>query len=589
LRTLFCEYFGVDFSDVRVHTDGASDRLAQSVGARGFTALDQVFLRDGEGDPETRAGLWLLCHEATHIAQQRTGACGGRAYGGALSVGRAGGPEERTADACADELVVLAEGSGAGTERNGRAAVARLRAPGATRRAGVLVQRAIGLEIEIPVPIDQLNPAQVTEIRDKTWSEITAGVAAKTTIRQAAVGLRDMLGSVPYSILRAPAGGFRVDADHDDRVTTPNPATSGWPIRQGSRDSIMEIVMVPPAVTQADLTTSLDNITAFVNLIDANTHGLTTRWLHAFPAPPPTPALPAPRPPVSVGPIDYTHNNVHPAVRLPHHNYQGSIQVNVGIDLREYHSLLHWYADSPYAVAARDPDPAAQAIYRQIKDHIRQAVDIGRDMTNHVYNAATAAQRQQAGNFRGLRGWLTHLALYLLRGTIAAGTAGGTAKNLVPVLIKSPNQIMTTYGMTVAERNHFVVNQVALMNLLFTATGRAADAGQALGTVHVFAAKPGLTADILSDVAGVGVALAGGPILTPTGVGPTRTGNADVAALPNVGAGDTGGGPNRRGGLVAEFRTLPGYYDGPVQWRALAQAFFDAAEERNSRDGIQPD
>ncbi len=63
-------------------------------------------------------------------------------------------------------------------------------------------------------------------------------------------------------------------------------------------------------------------------------------------------------------------------------------------------------------------------------------------------------------------------------------------------------------------------------------------------------------------------------------------GNAAVQGLPTVPAGNVGGGANTRGGLVAEFRTLPGFYDGTAQWRAVAQAFFDAAETRNARDGI---
>jgi hypothetical protein len=91
-----------------------------------------------------------------------------------------------------------------------------------------------------------------------------------------------------------------VDADHADRVTTANPATTGWPIRQGSRDTIMEIVMEPPAVDQAAFTTTMDNIDAFITQINAQTNNLTTHWVNAFPV------IGAMAAPVNVGPIEPT-------------------------------------------------------------------------------------------------------------------------------------------------------------------------------------------------------------------------------------------------------------------------------------------
>lgn len=585
LRRLFSEYFGVDFSAVRYQAGAASDRLARAAGARAFVVADEMFFRSGAWDPGTVEGLRLLCHEATHIAQQRTGTRGHHG-GRGLSVGAPDDPDESMADACADELLALAAGERAGTG-TGRTALAR-RARGCRRGHGALVlQRAIGLEIEVAIPIDKLTPAEVTAIKTRVAQEHVAGVAAKQGHRLAAVGMRDMNGNVTYGTIQNPANGYRIDADHDDRVTTPNPTTTGWPIRQGSRDSIIEIVMHPPAVSQVALTAAMNNIAAFITQVDAQTNQLTTRWVNAFPA------LGAAMPlPVSMGPFDYTDTGAYPALRLPQHNHEGSIQVNIGIDLREYHSLLKWYVESDYATATRAADPLSQAIYRDIKQHIREAVDIGRTLTDQVYTAATTAQRQQAGNFRGLRGWLTHLALYLRRGTLNLHAIGGSAKNLAPVLIKSPNSVLTTYGMTAAEQAYFTGNRATLMDDLFIATGRPGDAGQPLNTVDVFVAAPGDTdADTLSDMAaGVGgVALTGKPVPHPTGVGAARTGNAAVTGLPAVAAGNIGGGANTRGGLVAEFRTLPGYYDGPQSWRAVAQAFFDAAQVRNARDGITPD
>lgn len=582
---LLSEYFGSDLSTLTVHVGAESDRLVQEAGALAFTVGQDVFFRHDAWAPDTTEGLRLLFHEATHVAQQVSGIAYGD--GPEPSFGPADHDDETVADACADDLLALVE-CAAADPRAGRTRVPPRRGSRRTQHGGLVLHRAIGLEVEVAVPIDKLTPAEVAQIRTRVAQEHVAGMAQKPGHRVAAVGMRDMLGAVTYGEIRNAAGGFRVDADHDDRVTPPNPLTTGWPIRQGSRDSIIEIVMEPPAVGQAALTTAMTNITAFVAQIDAQTNQLTTRWVDAFPALG-APAMPLP---VSVGPFDYTNTGAIPPVRLPQHNYQGSIQVNIGIDLREYHSLLKWYVDSDYATAARMPDPASQAIYRDIKAHIREAVEIGRAMTDQIHAAAGAPQRQQAGNFRGLRGWLTHLALYLRRGTLPLASLSGSVKNLAPVLAKSPNQVLATYGMTPAEQNHFTANRNALMNQLFQATGRPGDVGRPLPAVDVFAAAPGGTdADALSDLTAgaAGVALTGKPIPQPTGVGRLRTGNAHVQALPSVPGGNVGGGANTRGGFVAEFRALPGYYDGPAQWATVAQAFFDAAETRNARDGVQPD
>lgn len=583
LTRLFSAYFGVDFSAVRYHAGPAADQLAGAAGARAFAAGGEMYFRSGAYDPGTLDGLRLLCHEATHVAQQHAGARAHQA-GRGLVIGRPDDPDETMADICAGELLALARGERAGIG-TGRARLAR-RSAHRLRGGGALVlQRAIGLEIEVSIPIDKLTPAEVAQIKAEVAKESVAGLPKKQGHRITAVGMRDMNGRVNYGTIRNPANGYRVDADHDDRVLPPEPMGAGWPIRQGSRDSIIEIVMDPPADGQAQLTAAMNNIDAFITQIDVQTNQLTTRWVGAFPALG-APAMPLP---VSLGPFDYTDTGAYPAIRVPQHNLEGSIQVNIGIDLREYHSLLKWYAESQYAVATRVPTPTEQSIYRDIKDHIREAVDIGRNLADQAYNAATTAQRAQAGNFRGLRGWLTHLALYLRRGTLTLGDLSGSAKNLAPVLIKSPNSVITTYGMTPAEQAYFTANQAALMNLLFTATGRAADVGTPLAAVDVFAAAPGDTdaATLSNMAAGVaGVALAGQPVANPTGVGGRRMGNAAVQGLPTVPAGNVGGGANTRGGLVAEFRTLPGFYDGTAQWRAVAQAFFDAAETRNARDGI---
>ncbi|MBN3895955.1 MAG: DUF4157 domain-containing protein [Nostoc sp. NOS(2021)] len=62
--------FGADFSGVKVHTDGQSDQLNQSIQARAFTTGQDVFFRQGEYNPGSRGGQKLLAHELTHVVQQ---------------------------------------------------------------------------------------------------------------------------------------------------------------------------------------------------------------------------------------------------------------------------------------------------------------------------------------------------------------------------------------------------------------------------------------------------------------------------------------------------------------------------------------
>ena len=66
--------FGADFSGVKVHTDGQSDQLNQSIQARAFTTGQDIFFREGQYDPGSRGGQELLAHELTHVVQQNGGA-----------------------------------------------------------------------------------------------------------------------------------------------------------------------------------------------------------------------------------------------------------------------------------------------------------------------------------------------------------------------------------------------------------------------------------------------------------------------------------------------------------------------------------
>ncbi|MGI5154097.1 eCIS core domain-containing protein [Microbispora sp. CA-102843] len=67
---------GVDFTDVRLHTDSEADHLSRSLGARAFTSGRDIFLRRGQTDLTGPAGRELIAHELTHVVQQGSGGAG---------------------------------------------------------------------------------------------------------------------------------------------------------------------------------------------------------------------------------------------------------------------------------------------------------------------------------------------------------------------------------------------------------------------------------------------------------------------------------------------------------------------------------
>ncbi|MGC1310441.1 MAG: DUF4157 domain-containing protein [Phormidesmis sp.] len=65
--------FNNDFSQVRVHTDGAANLQAQKLNAQAFTHKQDIFFGARHYTPESYAGRQLLAHELTHVVQQSGG------------------------------------------------------------------------------------------------------------------------------------------------------------------------------------------------------------------------------------------------------------------------------------------------------------------------------------------------------------------------------------------------------------------------------------------------------------------------------------------------------------------------------------
>lgn len=62
--------FGLDFSDVNIHTDNESAEMNKELGAQAFTHGKDIYFNKGKFDPESVQGKKLLAHELTHVVQQ---------------------------------------------------------------------------------------------------------------------------------------------------------------------------------------------------------------------------------------------------------------------------------------------------------------------------------------------------------------------------------------------------------------------------------------------------------------------------------------------------------------------------------------
>jgi outer membrane protein OmpA-like peptidoglycan-associated protein len=76
LRAYFEPRFGRDFSDVRLHLDGASSAAAEAINARAYTLGRDIGFAAGHYAPHTPDGQRLLAHELAHVAQQAPGGTG---------------------------------------------------------------------------------------------------------------------------------------------------------------------------------------------------------------------------------------------------------------------------------------------------------------------------------------------------------------------------------------------------------------------------------------------------------------------------------------------------------------------------------
>ncbi len=61
---------GADFSEVRVHTGSNAIQLNRELEARAFTVDNDIFFNQGQYNPDSGEGKWLMAHELVHTVQQ---------------------------------------------------------------------------------------------------------------------------------------------------------------------------------------------------------------------------------------------------------------------------------------------------------------------------------------------------------------------------------------------------------------------------------------------------------------------------------------------------------------------------------------
>jgi hypothetical protein len=73
VRTFMEPRFGVDFSQVRIHTSSEAVQMNRDLQAQAFTHGSDIYFGSGKYDPGSSAGKQLLAHELTHVVQQTGG------------------------------------------------------------------------------------------------------------------------------------------------------------------------------------------------------------------------------------------------------------------------------------------------------------------------------------------------------------------------------------------------------------------------------------------------------------------------------------------------------------------------------------
>jgi hypothetical protein len=70
-QSFMSDRFGVNFNQVRIHTDEEAVQMNRNLNAKAFTVQENIYFNKGEYEPGSEQGKKLLAHELTHVVQSK--------------------------------------------------------------------------------------------------------------------------------------------------------------------------------------------------------------------------------------------------------------------------------------------------------------------------------------------------------------------------------------------------------------------------------------------------------------------------------------------------------------------------------------
>jgi len=186
--------FGVDFSNVRIHTDSVAQAAADVLRADAFTIGSHIFFAHNRYNPDTREGKFLLAHELAHVVQQNDSQLN---LGNSELSSGATASLESSADTIAQQ-VVDSSNTGHSLVNNNRASRNRVALTGAP--LGILLKRRPGQGI-----LDCINECTSNAGFPATMGGILAGVCGVIAVLVAAAATPESAGSatIPAGVAAA--------------------------------------------------------------------------------------------------------------------------------------------------------------------------------------------------------------------------------------------------------------------------------------------------------------------------------------------------------------------------------------------------
>jgi Domain of unknown function (DUF4157) len=105
-RAFMEDGFGVDFGDVRVHTDAGAAESSEAINAKAYTIGQNLVFGTGAYSPASSEGKKLIAHELTHVVQQS----GTTGVSGELEISHPEDQSEREAEEAAAQVMSSSEG-----------------------------------------------------------------------------------------------------------------------------------------------------------------------------------------------------------------------------------------------------------------------------------------------------------------------------------------------------------------------------------------------------------------------------------------------------------------------------------------------